>query len=229
MAKIKPFDVHRETYVDKLIEIIENRISSGELKPGDKISETTLAKEFNVSRGPAREALLHLEEMDLVLKTHTGRVIKGFSIEEFRENYELKIIVESYCCMQGAYKATEREISNIREILENIRPLIISKDHKKRLPLNKKFHESLVLCSRNKKLIEIYRTQVKKFSWPKYLPTLKYPRSGEGYKDHLKIFEAFTNRDGVKVRELTEKHQKEVLNIMVASLRKRSENKQNEF
>lgn len=223
MVKFEKYDLKKETYVDKIIEIIEYRITSGELKPDEKISETALAKEFNVSRGPAREALLRLEDMDLVLKTYTGRVIKGFSIDEFRENYELKTIVEAYCCMQGAYKATERDIFNIREILDKIRPLVISEKHKNRLLLTSKFHESLVLCSQNKKLVEIYRAQTKQFNWSKCFSTIKFPRAKEAHEDHLKIFEAFANKDGERVRKLTEVHQNGVLEIMLENLRKRSE------
>jgi len=225
MVELDKVELKKETYVDKILEIIEYRITSGELKPNDRISETLLAKEFNVSRGPAREALLRLEEMGLVIKSHTGRVVKSFSIDEFRENYELKIIVEAFCCMQGALKATEKEISAIRDVLEKIKPLIISGEYKKRMILNNKFHESLVLCSQNKTLVETYRTQIKNFGWPKHFPTLKYPRPEAAYEAHLIIFEAFSKRDAERVRRLTEEHQNEVLQIMLANLKKRTENR----
>lgn len=220
MLKLNNFNFKKQTYVDKIVEIIEYRIISGKLRPNSKVSEWSLAKEFNVSRNPAREALLRLEEMKLILKTHTGRVVKGFSIDEFRENYELKIIVEAYCGMQGADKATAQDISNIRGILEKTRTLLSSEDHKNRLSLNSRFHESIVLCSQNKKLIEIYRTQTRQFGWPKFFPSLKLPRAKKSYEDHLMIFDAFVNKDGPKVRELSEKHQKNTMEIILENLQK---------
>ena len=39
---------------------------SGELKPGERLSETTLAKRFGISRGPLREAIGRLEGRNLV-------------------------------------------------------------------------------------------------------------------------------------------------------------------
>ena len=79
----KPMNLQRETFVDKIVEIIENRILSGALQPKGRLSETMLAKEFRVSRGPAREALLRLEEMGLVQKSHAGREVKGSALTNF--------------------------------------------------------------------------------------------------------------------------------------------------
>ena len=218
MGKLENLNLQRENYADKIVKIVEYRIISGELKPNEKISETSLAKEFDVSRGPAREALLRLEEMELVLKGHTGRVIKAFSKDEIRENYELKLIVEAYCCMQGAYEATERNVSQIRKTLEKTRSFVNSENHKKRLLLNAKFHELLVLSSKNNKLVGIYKAQVKKFGWAQSFRILKYTRSQKSYETHSEILDAFANKDGQKVRELTEIHQREVLETLLENI-----------
>ena len=44
-----------------LLKILEDDIDAGRLGPGDVLDEQMLANRFNVSRTPAREALLHLE------------------------------------------------------------------------------------------------------------------------------------------------------------------------
>ncbi|MEW6671948.1 MAG: GntR family transcriptional regulator [Thermodesulfobacteriota bacterium] len=214
----EPFNLQRETFVDKIVEIIENRILSGELQPKDKLSETTLAKEFHVSRGPAREALLRLEEMDLVQKSHAGRVVRGFSIEEFRENYELKLIIEAYCCMQGALKATTRDISKIQNLLDEIAKILHPKHTTRRKKLNNQFHDALVTCSNNKKLTEIYRLQTKKVYWGRFFTYDEPQRPEKSYKDHLEIFSAFVKKDGEKVRHLVEIHRREVMDIVSSKL-----------
>jgi DNA-binding GntR family transcriptional regulator len=122
--------------------------------------------------------------------------------------------------MEGAYKASDQEILNIKKILEKTRILLSSENHKDRLILNSRFHDCLVQCSRNNKLIEIYKAQTKKFGWPKFFPSIKLPRAQKSYKDHVKIFEAFAGGDGKMVRELAEEHQKSALEIMLANLRK---------
>lgn len=222
MLKFEPLEIERKTFVDKIVEIVEDRISSGIIAPQSIISETTLAKEFGVSRGPAREALLRLGEMGLVVKRHNGREVKGLNIDEFRENYELRTIIEAYCSMQGAFKAKGREIAKIEEILNEIKSHLISEKRKERSFLNLKFHESLVLCSQNKLLIEAYKAQAKKVNWPKFFSLLKGPRPEAGYKEHMEIFDAFVKKDGEKVRRLVEKHRMSVLEIMLENFSRRS-------
>jgi len=214
----KPMNLQRETFVDKIVEIIENRILSGALQPKNKLSETMLAREFHVSRGPAREALLRLEEMGLVQKSHAGREVKGFSVDEFRENYELKLIIEAYCCMQGVFKATERDFVKIQNILDEIGKVLNPRNYKKRIKLNSQFHEALVNCSNNKKLCELYRAQSKKVYWGRFFTHAEPLRPEKSYAAHLEIFNAFVKKDGEKVRRLVETHRREVMDIVCSKL-----------
>ena len=45
---------------------IQRQIAQGVYRPGDRIVETQLAREMNVSQAPVREALLELAAMGLV-------------------------------------------------------------------------------------------------------------------------------------------------------------------
>lgn len=72
-------DIRRETLVDRLVQLLQESIFSGKRLPKTRISEMGVAKEFGISRVPAREALQRLEETNLVRKTHLGREIVQFS------------------------------------------------------------------------------------------------------------------------------------------------------
>ena len=54
------------TRADQLTELLQRAIFTGELAPGDKLSEPELALRFGVGRGSMREALHRLEGMRLV-------------------------------------------------------------------------------------------------------------------------------------------------------------------
>jgi DNA-binding GntR family transcriptional regulator len=71
-ADIK-LNLNQETLVDRIVDILEDRILTGKLEPGTKLSEVGVANEFGVSRAPAREALQRLQEMNLLQKTYKGR------------------------------------------------------------------------------------------------------------------------------------------------------------
>lgn len=55
----------RETFAERVYEILEQRIVSGKLAPGSPIAEERLATEFGVSRSPIRHAVAELERRGL--------------------------------------------------------------------------------------------------------------------------------------------------------------------
>jgi DNA-binding GntR family transcriptional regulator len=56
-------------------EVLRNALLEGKFRPGEELSDTALAAEFQVSRGPVREALLVLAEEGLVVHSHN----RGFA------------------------------------------------------------------------------------------------------------------------------------------------------
>lgn len=197
---------HRETLVDKLLQHLQESIFSGKRLPKSKISEVGIAKEFGVSRVPAREALQRLEEMNLVRKTHLGREIAQFSLEEFAQIYELKNVVEAFGAMKGCLHADQQYIKKIEAILKKMEKAASRNNMDKMQSLNHAFHESLVFCCGNPRVIETFMFLVKKIRW--LMPfSLRLPaRPEQSYQEHMEIFAAFREREAEKVRHLLEEH-----------------------
>ena len=55
------------TLKSHLVAILRDAIISGKFKPGDRLNETRLAREYSVSRIPVREALQRLQEQGPVM------------------------------------------------------------------------------------------------------------------------------------------------------------------
>jgi len=207
--------IQRETYVDKMVEILEDQILSGQLAPRTKLSEVQLAKQFEVSRGPAREALHRLEDMGLVERDLQGRHVKAFNVKEYRENYELRIIIEAYCAMQASAVASEHDHDRLRLIVDEMKKSLSPKNQAKLRKLNLQFHDAIVACSQNETLIAIYQLAVKKVRWANNFVFNLPDHSQYDYKEHREIFTAFVSRDGEKVRMLMEKHSKGILEMVL--------------
>ena len=58
---------------EKAYEFIVRKLSTGELKPGQKLSEPSLAKACGVSRTPMREAVRRLVEEGVLYQVVTGQ------------------------------------------------------------------------------------------------------------------------------------------------------------
>ena len=85
----------RETLVDMALRDIRTAIRTGKLKPGDRIVETRLAEEMNISRFPIREALRYLEKEGLVrTSSFKGTYVSEFGKRDLIELYQLRSAIE---------------------------------------------------------------------------------------------------------------------------------------
>ena len=215
--------VNRETLVDKIVGIIEKQILSGDLPPKSRLSEAIVAGEFGVSRVPAREALQRLEEMGFVRKTRLGREVVEFSIDEFRDIYELKNVVEAFAIMRGANMATEKDLKELRNILMRMEKTLESSSMRKIRQLNAQFHDRMVGCSQNQTVIEVYQLRAMQVRWASSL-SLGFPnRLSLAYKEHMEIFYAFSRKEGEKARVLMEKHTNGSMERIISRLRSNEE------
>lgn len=73
---------------------LSERIVSGSYAPGQRIMEQALADEFQVSRGPVREALRLLEKDGLVtILARRGALVTKLSIDEVREIFDIRAML----------------------------------------------------------------------------------------------------------------------------------------
>lgn len=123
-----------ETPVDKIIKQIRTLITSGQLKPGDKLpSERKLSDKLGVSRSHVREALQKLDFYG-ILKTlpQSGTVVAGIGItaleglisdvlkienNDFASLVETRILLEIESAKLAAERRTEDDIANIQHAL----------------------------------------------------------------------------------------------------------------
>lgn len=75
---------------------IANMILMGEILPGQKLHQSWIAQQFNVSRIPVREALSALEAEGIVTgKANTGYTVNRFEVSELVEIYLMRRLLET--------------------------------------------------------------------------------------------------------------------------------------
>jgi DNA-binding GntR family transcriptional regulator len=207
---------HRETLVDRLVQLMQESIYAGKYPPKSMISEAGVAKEFGVGRVPAREALLRLEGMNLVRKNHLRREIVKLSPADFAHMYELKAAIETVAVLKGSLLATEQEIDAIKEIVKGMEQATSQDDVVQRRDLNHRFHEALVSCSKNQQLIDAFLPLARQLRWTTSLILKQPDRQQESNREHGKIFAAFRQKKTEELRKLMEKHANDHVNRMLA-------------
>src|SRR5260370_19992403 len=80
---------------DRIRDVLVARILDGTYAAGTQLKELSLAREFNVSQTPIREALRELEGSGLVTSERfRGTRVRGADFAEMRESYELRTMLE---------------------------------------------------------------------------------------------------------------------------------------
>ncbi|MBC8755056.1 GntR family transcriptional regulator [Kordia sp. YSTF-M3] len=88
--------IEKISYRDQVRNILLDRMKSGELKAGDKISLAQLSRELEVSVTPIREALTQLQQANIIVSIPN----RGFVLPILKKS-EVKNLYELVACLEG--------------------------------------------------------------------------------------------------------------------------------
>ncbi len=144
---------------------LERMILSGELAPGSKLTETVLAAQLGVSRGPLREAFRMLDEAGLVrTEKHRGVFVRSLPLEEAMEIFDLRASMDELVGRRLAGSTMPGDLKEARALVEQMEQAVKAKDSQRYHLLNLQFHDRLVEMAGNAKLTAIYRKLIKELS-----------------------------------------------------------------
>jgi len=96
LAETVPHSVAPPTLRAHVVKMLSAGILSGKYKPGDRLNESQIARELNISRIPVREALSQLQEQGLVQnRERRGMFVTNIGPEEVLQISSLRIILET--------------------------------------------------------------------------------------------------------------------------------------
>ena len=109
------------TLVESVAESIRNSILTGRFAPTERLVETDLARELNVSRGPIREALALLAKDGIVIHVpRRGKFVQGFTPRLIDELYSLRRVLEPYAVRLVIEKLDDRGKESLKAALAEI-------------------------------------------------------------------------------------------------------------
>jgi DNA-binding GntR family transcriptional regulator len=100
--------------VVRIREALEDAIVSGRFAPGARLDPEALAREFDCSRTPIREALQQLEASGLVrVAAKRGTFVSEWTVDELAERFEVMAELEAICARLAARRITEAELAEL--------------------------------------------------------------------------------------------------------------------
>jgi len=108
-----------------LFNALRDAILTGKFKPGERLNESQLARQYEVSRIPVREALFQLQEQGLVMNhPRRGMFVSALTEEEVQKINGLRIALESEAlklCRSKLTPTIEADLSHLVEVMEQWR------------------------------------------------------------------------------------------------------------
>jgi phosphonate utilization transcriptional regulator len=136
---------------------MEDLILGGQLAPGSKLNETSLAQRFGISRGPLREALRMLEESGLIRQEkNRGAQVRTIALSEAADIYDVRAGLDAAAGRLLAERITPEQLKTLRDMTAAMRE-VQSGDVDRFHQLNLGFHDAIVGMTGNPVLIDQYR------------------------------------------------------------------------
>lgn len=118
---------HEKTLSERAYDFICARLAVGDLKPGSKLSEPSLAAACGVSRTPMREAVRRLiEEGVLYQREKSGTYVSGFAANDISEAYEIRSVIESAMLHRAVMSLKEKDFTALQRNCDRMHRAILA-------------------------------------------------------------------------------------------------------
>lgn len=105
------------TLKQHVCQIIRDKLLSGAVKPGSRLSDDLLARELGISRSPVREALGQLASEGLIeQRPRSGAFVKQLDRREVQELYEIREALERYAVRKAAAHISSEGLAQLRRL-----------------------------------------------------------------------------------------------------------------
>jgi GntR family transcriptional regulator, vanillate catabolism transcriptional regulator len=199
---------------------LRDLVLSGELQPGERLSELSMVERLGVSRTPVRTALVRLEQEGLLEALPSGGfAVKQFSEREVFEAIEIRGTLEGLAARLAAERGVSpAELEPLRACLDTIDAIVaqetVSFDaFSQYIELNARFHELLTDLARSRALSrQIERASALPFASPSAFvraqSTLPEARTilTVAQDQHRCVVEAIQGREGARAESLMREH-----------------------
>lgn len=212
---------------------IRDKLLTGAVKPGSRLSDDLLARELGISRSPVREALGQLVSDGLVEhRPRSGAFVKQPSRRELKELYEIREPLECYAVRKAALHIRAEQLGQLRQLCDQMRSFVrecrataaktAPPELVRRFLANDLAFHTVILDaagnSRLTKLVTDYKILIQIFAFvPVEHDLLVLSRT---YHYHHRIAQSLRRRDAKAAAAWMARHIREVKRMVLAGYRK---------
>ncbi len=208
--------VGRKPLSQRVYESLKLSIINGELQPGQRLTETEIARQLDVSTTPVREALRRLAaEAFVEILPWRGVVVQGYSAKDLLDAYQCREALEGLACRLAAANMDSSGLKKLRKLCEeSARASAVTE----LVEINSAIHDLIFSYSNNARLSGLLGL---------FNDVIVHDRNVTAYSDarrrsieaeHQAIVEALEQRDGDKAETAMRTHVQNGLKFVLERL-----------
>ncbi len=137
----------------QIVKILRHSVLTCELRPGDRLVESKLCENFEVSRPSLREALACLASEGLLThRPNRGYQVAEITLEGFQNRCELRVVVEGANARLAAERSTPAQVEALYAAA-----IVEAEDAQALIEQNRQFHVEIARATGNPELVDITR------------------------------------------------------------------------
>lgn len=128
------------------------------IKPGEIISENRIAADFGSSRSPVRDALKALSSEGLIRLERMGAVVLGLNLEDVKELYDVRYLIESFVQHRLAEGDHEALFVQLDRTIDKMKLAVKHGDYVDFAYQDFMFHEMIVMQAQHQRMIHLWNS-----------------------------------------------------------------------
>jgi len=202
-----------QTLVDVAYKALKKDITERAYRPGQKIIVRELHEKYGISETPIKQAINRLITEGLVESIpRKGIKVKDINREDIEELFDIRLMIESYYLKQilanfqkdaDMRKKLAANLSEHASIIENTGDL---DTYLRIYYLDQEFHQMIIKCSGNKKIIQIYNN-LRTHDYAYYIYRRQTREENiAGVDEHRAIYDALVAQNQAELRKCIKTH-----------------------
>lgn len=195
-----------KTKSDMVCCLVREDIIKGALRPGTRLIISNVAKQYDVSEIPVREAFQILAQDGFInTAPNAGFVVSALSKEDVREIFEIRVSLEGLAGRQAVKYISNSDIERLTEMVEQSKRLIADREFDLYWKFNRRFHHAIYELCGNKRLYGTIRDLYDYSNrYPSYYTRLEELETS--VKEHYIMLDVYRRRDEDEAERLTKIH-----------------------
>ena len=206
-GKYMALSLNEKTYLK-----LKNEIMKFKLVPGDVVSAQKLSERYDVSRTPAREAIVRLETEGLLkIIPQSGTYVAKINWERAGQEWFVRMTLELGMAEIFIANCTDEVIDKMRDNLDKLEHFTPDLEGESRIDIDNEFHDIIYDCSKETLAKDIINTQITHYNRIRYLIELNEKVRSKTVLEHKALIDAAEKKNTKEFKALLKKHIRRII------------------